>query len=233
MKYAWVLLLLPLTALAAEPDHSAMQTTMLEHGGMLNYLLQADRFERQYQSGSDRLLWDAQAWIGSDYDKFWVKTEGEWSEQQHQVEHSAVQFLYSHAIVPFWDLQAGVRHDDGEAKSRSYGVLGFQGLAPYWFDVDSAVFVSEHGDLQLHFEAEYELRLTQKLLLQPRAQFSYAFASDKAAGIGQGMFDSNVALRLRYEFVREFAPYVGVERDIGSRQLPDATRIVVGIRFWY
>ncbi len=248
MRWALWLLLLPLTAVAAEHDHSvmpmptpvedaavtaAMHTTMLEHGGMLNYLLQADRFERQYQSGDEKFLWDAQAWFGGDYDKLWVKTEGEWSEQLHEVEHSKLQLLYSHAVAPFWDLQAGVRHDDGIAKSRDYAVIGLQGLAPYWFAIDSAVFVSERGKLLLHLEAEYELRLTQKLLLQPRVQLNHAFANDKPAGIEKGLFDSNIALRLRYEFAREFAPYIGVERDIGGNRPSDDARIVVGMRFWY
>ena len=261
MKCALLLLLLPLCALAAEHDHAAMQqdtpvpathdhtamsatiaaagtsealaTTMMEHGGMSNYLLLADRFERQFQNDNNLWVWDAQGWYGGDYDKLWVKTAGEWSDLLHEVGHSELQVLYSHAIAPFWNLQTGVRHDDGTGKSRSYGVLGFQGLAPYWFEIDSAAFVSERGDLQLHYEAGYEVRLTQKLLLQPRVQLNHAFASDTAAGIEQGLFDSNIALRLRYEFVREFAPYIGVEHAIGRTATANATRMVFGIRFWY
>ncbi len=240
MRLASIMLCMPLSAFAAAPVETddmaiseAMHATMMEPGGMLNYLLLADRFERQYQEGSDQWLWDAQGWIGGDYDKLWVKSEGEWSDQLHKVERSELQLLYSHAITPFWDLQSGIRHDDGIFKSRAYGALGVQGLAPYWFEVDAAAFVSEHGDLQLHFAAEYELRLTQKLLLQPRLQLNHAFSNDIAAGIGQGMFDSNIALRLRYEFVREFAPYFGVERSIGSNRYSGNTRIVAGFRFWY
>jgi copper resistance protein B len=277
MKCLALLLLLPLTAYAAEHDHgaaqsaspvveaqqanptavaspqhdhaamqsavpapavapplaTAMHTSMLEHGGMLNWLLQVDRLEQQQRNGGDAWLWEAQGWYGGDYHKLWIKTEASWEAAQHEVDDSEVQLLYSRAVAPFWDLQAGLRHDTGSAASRSYAVLGVQGLAPYWFELDAAAFVSERGDLQVRLEAEYELRLTQKLMLQPRLQWNHAFADDKAAGIAQGVFASNVGLRLRYEFIRELAPYVGIERDIGSHQQPDATRVVAGIRFWY
>jgi copper resistance protein B len=254
---------LPLVSLAAEHDHGAAtvvaeppasavdhsahlgaanvadsvivaaHTAMMEHGGMMNWFAIAERLERQQQDGKDLTLWDAQGWFGGDYHRLWLKTEGEWLYDTSGVGHSELQLLYSRAVAPFWDLQAGLRHDEGMLATRTYAVFGVQGLAPYWFEVDMAAFVSEEAGLQLRLEAEYDLRLTQKLLLQPRLQFNHAFDDDVAAGIEQGVADSNVALRLRYEISREFAPYVGIERDFGGHRQPDETRLVAGLRLWW
>lgn len=212
---------------------SSMSITAHEHGGMLNHFLMAERFERQQQDGDDVTVWDVQGWLGGDYNKLWLKTEGSWLHDKSEIEHSELQLLFSRAVAPFWDLQAGIRHDEGNAASRSYAVFGIQGLAPYWFEVDAAAFVNEDSGLQLRLEAEYDLRLTQKLFLQPRLQLNHAFEDDGAGGIEQGFSDSNLALRLRYEVIREFAPYVGVEKDTGGHRQPDEVRVVAGVRFWY
>ncbi len=262
MRALLLIVTLPLVSLAAEHDHGAQarqaaaapsvdhnahvgadnmnsvvavasHTALMEHGGMLNRFAMAERLERQQQDGEDVTLWDAQGWFGGDYHKLWVKTEGEWLHGNSEVRHSELQLLYSSAVTPFWDLQAGLRHDEGNLASRNYAVFGVQGLAPYWFEVDMAAFVSEEAGLQLRLEAEYDLRLTQKLLLQPRLQLNHAFDDDVAAGIEQGVADSNVALRLRYEIRREFAPYIGIERDFGGHRQPDETRVVAGLRLWW
>lgn len=235
---------------AVEPahDHAAMTTAvvdtnpqfsdavhmnMMEHGGMLNYLVLGERFEQQSIDGEDSWLWEAQGWYGSDYRKLWVKTEGNYSEGASDVEHSELQLLFSRAVAPFWDVQMGLRHDDGDFESRDYAVVGLMGLAPYWFEIDTAAFVSDEGDVSARLEAEYELRFTQKLLLQPRLEVNHAFSDDKAAGIDRGAFDSSIGLRLRYEFIREFAPYVGVEWNVDGDNNEDESRIVAGLRFWY
>lgn len=262
MKMLLLFASLPLVSLAAEHDHGsgtadvppvsavdhsahlaaanvtptntvAAHTAMMEHGGMLNWFAMAERLERHQQDGEDLTLWDAQGWFGGDYHKLWLKTEGEWLHDTSEVGHSELQLLYSRAVAPFWDLQAGLRHDEGMLATRNYAVFGVQGLAPYWFEVDMAAFISEEAGLQLRLEAEYDLRLTQKLLLQPRLQFNHAFDDDVAAGIRQGVADSNVALRLRYEIRREFAPYIGIERDFGGHRQPDETRLVAGLRLWW
>lgn len=260
MRLCFALALMPVSVLAAEPDHTAhtaavvtaphdhaamttsgapqpaspsIQLVAHDHGGMLNHFLMAERFERQQRDGNDVDVWDTQGWLGSDYHKLWLKTEGSWQPNSGKAGDVEVQLLYSRAVAPFWDLQAGIRHDEGGNASRDYVVFGMQGLAPYWFEVDVAAFVNEESGLQLRLDADYDLRLTQKLFLQPRLQLNHAFDDDKAGGIDQGIRDSNVALRLRYEVIREFAPYVGVERDIGGHRQPDELRVVAGIRVWY
>jgi copper resistance protein B len=211
----------------------AVHMNMMEHGGAPNYLLLGERLERQVIDGEDSWLWEAQGWYGGDYRKLWVKTEGSYAASAAHIEHSELQLLYSRAVAPFWDLQLGLRHDEGDFESRDYAVAGLMGLAPYWFEVDAAAFISEKGKVSARVEAEYELRLTQKLLLQPRLELNHAFSDDQAAGVEQGAFDSSVGFRLRYEFVREFAPYVGIEWNLGSDGGRDDSRIVAGLRFWY
>ena len=154
-----------------------------------------------------------------------------------------MQLLYSRAIAPFWDLQAGLRHDDVDGAARAQAALGLMGLAPYWFELDAAAFISEDGDLSARFEAEYELRFTQRLLLQPRVELNYSFADTPELQIGKGFSEASFGLRLRYEVLREFAPYLGVEwtRAYGNTAnlLRSAgvdaadTRVVAGLRFWY
>lgn len=223
-------------------ESAAMQEArhvgMMMHGDAINYLLLGERFERL---DDERFNWEAQGWFGRDLDKLWFKTEGH--REQGTTERAEVQALYSRAVAPFWDLQAGLRHDAGVGATRTHAVFGLMGLAPYWFEVDLAAFLSEHGDVSTRLEVEYELRLSQRLLLQPRVELNYSFSDDVAAGIGQGFSDTSVGLRLRYEIRREFAPYLGVEwsRAFGTtaqlfgnqgKERDDLT-VVAGLRVWY
>jgi copper resistance protein B len=222
-------------------DGAERNALMQEHGGARTGLILGERFE--YLPELDSLRWEGQGWYGSDLNKLWLKTEGEYDTETDDLERGEAQLLYSRAVAPYWDLQAGLRVDDGEGPRRHYAALGLMGLAPYWFELDLAAFLSERGDLSARLEAEYELRFTQRLILQPRLELDYDFADDPAAGIGQGVSEASLGLRLRYEWRREFAPYIGVERHEvhgGTAALFDAagrdtqeTSWVVGLRFWY
>lgn len=235
------------TVPAAQPPLSeAMQEAQhlnhAMHGDSVNWLLLADRFEYA-KDETETLQWEAQGWIGSDYNKLWLKTEGNYDPDADTSEKTELQLLFGRAVAPFWDLQAGLRHDEGEHASRDYAVLGVQGLAPYWFEVDAAAFVSDAGELSTRVEAEYELRLTQRLILQPRVELGYAFGDDAEAGVWQGLHEASLGLRLRYEVLREFAPYAGVEwwqahgstgaalerSGLDNREF----RLVAGVRLWY
>lgn len=169
-----------------------------------------DRLETGFSDDKDTNVWDAQGWWGGDYNKLWVKTEGE-GEQGGTLESLELQGLYSRAIAPFWDAQAGVRHDfrpnDNE---RTHLVVGVQGLAPYRFELDNALFVSNEGDVTARIEAEYEIMFTQRLILQPRLELNAAVQSVSELGIGSGVNNTEMGLRLRYEIRREFAPYIGL-----------------------
>ena len=212
------------------------------HGDTLNYLVIGERLENRVHDGDSSLVWEAQGWIGYDLNKLWLKTEGHYDNKTNDTEEFEFQALWSHAITPFWDFQAGWRHDF-EDTSKDYAVIGLMGLAPYWFEIDAAAFISDEGDASARLEAEYELRFTQRLILQPRMELNYAFSDVPEASIGQGLHKANLGLRLRYEFKREFAPYLGVawEKSFGdTADLLQATgkdtsetSFVLGFRFWY
>jgi hypothetical protein len=150
------------------------------HGNQVNSLLIAERLEYLAADDEDALVWEAQGWVGTDMDKLWVKTEGEHVDGEG-TEEAELQLLYSRAVSPFWDLQAGARQDLQPSPNRSHLVIGAQGLAPYWFEVDTALFLSDEGKLSARLEAEYELRLTQRLILQPRIELNFDFIARLAA----------------------------------------------------
>jgi copper resistance protein B len=154
-----------------------------------------------------------------------------------------LQALYSRAIAPYWDLQLGLRHDFQPSPSRSWGVIGIQGIAPYFFEVDTALFIGESGQTALRVEAEYELLFTQKLILTPEVELNFYGQDDKDLNIGSGLSDLEAGLRLRYEIRREFAPYIGVNwnksfgntADFASAEGEDTDDVqwVVGLRAWF
>jgi copper resistance protein B len=213
-----------------------------EHGSMETSKILVDQLEAKIRSGRDGYAWDAQAWYGGDIDKFWFKTEGEGAFGE-SIEKAEIQALWSHAIDPWFDLQIGLRHDLRPDPERTHLVLGVQGLAPYWFEVDAAAFVSTKGDITARLEAEYDLRITQKLILQPRLEFDLALQDVPAIGIGSGLSSGEVGARLRYEIRPQFAPYIGLEYERAFGNTADFRRAVgeeagelsllLGLRTWF
>lgn len=212
-----------------------------EHGAAVVSKFMASIAEYQARSGPDGYRWDGEAWAGGDINRFVVKSEGE-ATRGEGVDVAEVQALYSRAVGPYFDLQAGVRQDF-EPRSRTYLTVGTEGLAPYWFDVEAALFLSTKGEVLVRAEGSYDLRLTQRLILQPRAEFSFAAQTTAATQTGAGLSNAELGLRLRYEIRREFAPYVGVtyERRLGktadfARAVGEdagSASFVVGIRAWF
>jgi copper resistance protein B len=213
-----------------------------EHGGFTGYMVLFDRLEYRAVDGRDGYAWDAEGWYGGDYDRLWVKTEGE-GEFGEAIESAEVQALYSRAIDPWFNLQAGVRYDVRPNPDRAHLVLGVQGLAPYWFEIDAAMFLSNKGDLTARVEAEYDQRLTNRLILQPRVELDLAAQDVPELGIGAGLSSFEAGLRLRYEIEREFAPYVGVQYERRLGDTADLARaagegvggwaFLVGLRSWF
>ena len=162
----------------------------------------------------DHLGWEAQGWIGGDFNKFWWKNEGEAVFDGPDEGESETDLLYSRLITPFWNLQTGAQYanewNPDDYKDRWSGVIALQGLAPYKFELDNSLYISENGDFTFVFEAEYNIRTSQLLVLQPRAELRFAFQDIPERDLGTGMTDVNLDLRLRYEIKREFAPYIGV-----------------------
>lgn len=206
----------------------------------------ADRFEYSSIKGPNSLVWDAQGYIGKDLHKFWFKTEGDalMAETEGEMEF---QGLYSRALTAYFDLQAGIRYDiayTGTAsQSRGFAVIGLQGLAPYLFEVDGSIAVSEAGDLSASLEAEYDFPITQRLWGQSRLATSVAVQEVPKWGVGSGFNNVQLGFRLRYEVKREFAPYLGISWNRQLGQTADLSRIeggevstlglVGGLKMWF
>lgn len=213
-----------------------------EQGETRTYRVMVDQLEARIHDDRDGYLWDAQGWYGGDIDKLWIKTEGK-GRFGENTEDAELQALWSRAITPWFDFQAGLRYDFRPDPERGYLVVGVQGLAPYFFEIDAAAFLSDEGDVSARFEAEYDLLITQRLVLQPRAEVSLAVQEVRELGIGSGVNDVELGLRLRYEFAPEFAPYVGVgwERKLGETadfardegEDVDSFALVAGVRLWF
>ena len=212
-----------------------------EHGDMRVSRILVDQLEARAGDGRDGYFVNAEGWYGGDIDKLWLKTEieGAFGRKAEQAEFQA---LWSHALDPWFNLQTGVRLD-AEPDTRGRLVLGVEGLAPYWVEVDAAAFLSDKGDVTARIEAEHDMRVTQKLILQPRAEFDFSLQDIPRERIGSGISKAELGLRLRYQIVPNFAPYVGVayERAFGDTRSflradgddPSSLNFVVGLRTWF
>jgi copper resistance protein B len=200
-----------------------------------------DRLERAYTRDGNWTAYDVQAWFGRDFNRLMIKAEGDIS--QGRLQDARTELLWDHAIAAFWDTQVGVRHDNGSGPDRNWLAFGVQGLAPYWFDVEATGYLGNEGRSALRLATSYDLLITQRVVLQPRVEANLYGKDDPARQIGSGLSDATAGLRLRYEFTRQFAPYVGVEwsgkfgrsadfaRMAGERTRQ--TAIVAGLRFWF
>ena len=230
---------------AAPPLVSPMQTGALEPTVMDNMVFVhgiLDQFEGRTDGRTPELRWSGEGWLGTDYDKLWVKTEG-FRRRDGSVDDGRHEFLYSRAISTFFDLQGGIRTDLDSRPTRNWGAFGFEGLAPLFFHVEGTGYVSDSGHLATRFEGSYDLLLTQRLILQPEFEINLYSKADPARLVGAGISDIDTGLRLRYEFERKFAPYIAVtyEGKFGQtasfvRRAGESTsgvRFTFGIRSWF
>jgi copper resistance protein B len=185
--------------------------------------------------------WDAEGWYGGDYNKLWIKTEGE--RHGGLTLDASSEFLLDHVIARWWDAQAGIRQDFGKGPARTWLALGVQGLAPFWLNVEATLYVGNEGRTAARVKADYDLLLTQRLILQPFAEANLYGKADPRRLIGSGLSDIELSLRLRYEVRRELAPYVGVgwfKRFAGTAGLAraagegsDEVELIAGLRVWF
>ena len=224
---------------AMQPSRSFLLTK--EHGGMRASRLLLDQLETRVRKGRDGYYVNAEGWYGGDIDKLWLKSEieGDYGRSADQMEFQA---LWSHALDPWFNLQTGIRFDV-EPRTRGRLVLGVEGLAPYSWEVNAAAFVSDKGDVTARAEAEHDVRITQKLILQPRAELDFALRDISQERVGSGLSNVEFGARLRYQFLPNFAPYVGLvyERAIGRSarflradgERPGGLQFTVGLRTWF
>lgn len=234
MRHPWSLL---------APACLALSTTALADAedDPLLFKLMIDKLEWRAADGPDPIVWDADAWLGKDLNKLWLKTEGEYRDGATEAAYG--ELLYSRAISPYWDLQAGWRHDYSPDAERDWFALGLKGLAPYWFEVDATLYAGGNGALFARLNTEYEFMLTQRLVLSPELELTAFSAEDPLRGVGSGLSDLELGLRLRYEIRREFAPYIGVnwEKKLGGTadlagehgEPTSDLQFVIGVRAWF
>jgi copper resistance protein B len=203
-------------------------------------MILADQLEWRDTNDADTQAWELQAWYGTDYNKLWIETEGDRTDEETG---GRAEVMWDRIISRWWSIQSGVRHDFGEGPSRTWADIGIQGLAPYFFEIDAAMYVGEEGRTAARFSAEYDMLITQRLILQPELEFELYGKDDPENGIGSGLSDVEFGVRLRYEIRREFAPYVGVhwERkfggtaDLARAESEDVSDVVfvAGLRAWF
>jgi len=213
-----------------------------EAGGMGASMLMLDRLEWRPAQGADGYAWEVEGWTGGDLDRLAIKSRGE-GLSGRRLEKAEVQLGWSHALDPWFNLRAGVRQDFRPSPRRTQAVLAIEGLAPYWFEVEGEIFLSHKGEVTGRAEASHDMRLTQRLILQPAAELTLSAQAMSDLHQGAGITSAELGLRLRYEIRREFAPYVGLhwERRFGRAadraraegEKPGDLRLVTGVRFWF
>jgi copper resistance protein B len=211
------------------------------HDTALNTFFIFEKLEWQDADDGSALNWEAQGWIGGDVDRLWLRSEGE--RTNGKTEEAEVQALWGHSISPWWDLVGGVRQDFKPGDPQTWAAFGIQGMALYNFEAQATAYLGEGGQTAARLEGDYDILLTNKLILQPTAEFNFYGKNDPDRGVGSGLSESAIGLRLRYEIRPEFAPYVGVTwnraygktadyaRDEGEDS--NEARLVLGVRVWF
>ncbi|MCC7043185.1 MAG: copper resistance protein B [Acidobacteria bacterium] len=211
------------------------------HGTSMQSLVLFDHVEWRSGTGAESVVVDARGWVGGDLDRLWFRTDV--AGRGGRVHDATAEVFYGRAIARWWDVVAGVRQDVEPGPARTWAAIGIQGLAPYWFEVEATAYVGAAGRTHLHLATEYELLITNRLVLQPAASMDIFGKADPVRNAGAGVGAVEGALRLRYEIRREFAPYIGVvwqRRTFGSADLARTvgepvgeTRFVTGARVWF
>ncbi len=211
------------------------------HQGGSNFLFLADQLEWQDADEGSALAWDISGWYGGDIDRLAFRSEGERTDGH--TEEAELQLLWSHAIGPWWETVAGVRQDFKPGSPQTWAAFGVQGMPLFGLETEATAFLGEGGQSALRLEAEYDILLTQRWVLQPTAEINLHGRNDEARGVGSGLSDAGFGLRLRYEINRQFAPYIGVTWNRAYGNTADLlrdededvsdTRLVAGIRFWF
>src|SRR5512138_1247531 len=223
---------------AAFPDLSGMQAEHARLDDPLNKLVLLDRFETQRADGGSLQRWDLSTWIGKSLTKLWIRSEGE--RVSDRTDHAELELLWGKGFARWWELVAGARSDFEPGPAQNWAAVGVQGTTPYRINLEATAYLGDGGRAALRVKTHYELLVTNRLILQPLAELNWYAQRDAARGVGAGLADAEIGVRLRYEVKREVAPYVGLvtQRKLGGTadfaraagHDPSDTRLVAGIR---
>ncbi len=211
------------------------------HDNDIHSLVLFDRFEAWNANNATNLEWEGSGWIGTDLNRVWLRSEGQRTDGH--VTDADIEVLYGHSIATWWDVLAGVRHDFKPGASQDFAAIGISGLAPGKFEIKATAYIGQSGQTAARIEAQYELLLTNRLIVQPLVEVNFFGRSDARRSVGSGLSTLEAGLRMRYEITRQFAPYIGVVRECAFGGTADfrhadgehasATRYVAGLRFWF
>lgn len=211
------------------------------HDRALHYYVLLDQLEWQAVNGGSGPTLDSKGWVGRDRDRIWFRAEGE--SEEGRVSEAQAHMLYGRQVSRWWDIVGGIRQDFRPGPAQTWAAIGVQGLAPYWFEIEATAYVGASGRTHARFEVEYELLVTNRLVFQPLVEAEIFGKSDPERGIGTGVSTTDAGFRLRYQFRREVAPYVGVvwsnkwgktadfAETAGDRT--GGMRLVAGVRLWF
>jgi copper resistance protein B len=215
---------------AAFPDVGAH--TM--HGDGVVTMLLVDRLEAWSEDGEPGQHWELQAWAGGDLQRVWLRSEGE--REAGTTSDANIELLYGRSLTPWWDMLAGVRHDTAPGAAQDWLAVGVHGMAPYKFEIEATAYLGRNGRSAARFEAEYDVLLSNRLILQPSIELEFRDRRDLNRDIGAGLAKAEAGLRLRYEITRRFAPYIGTVHEraeaADGRKIREK-RLVGGIRLWF
>ena len=211
------------------------------HDQAIHYFVLFDQLEWQSGGGAKGLNVDSKGWVGGDLNRFWFRAEAE--TEGRRLGASQAHFLYGRAFARWWDVVAGVRQDVRPGPAQTWAAIGIQGLAPYWFEVEATAYIGENGRTHFRLETEYELLLTNRLVLQPLIELELYGKDIPERGIGAGLSSAEYGLRLRFEIRRELAPYLGITWNHkygatarfarASGEDAGGTRVLLGLRTWF
>lgn len=202
-----------------------------------------DQLEGRTNGSDNQLRWDGQAWVGTDMNRLWLKSEG--FAGKKNVSDGDLEALYDRPIprMRYFDGQVGVREDLDSGPRRTWGAVGIEGLVPNFYEFEPTFYFRDGGNVAGRVTALYNLLLTQRLIAQPELEVNFYNKDDIARRIGSGLSDLDTGLRLRYEFSRKVAPYVGFaytgkfgNTASYARKAGEAVsdpRFIFGLRVWY
>jgi copper resistance protein B len=210
------------------------------HDQRLNGFVLFDQLEWRAGSGPGSIAWSNTGWVGGDVNRVWFRTEGEGGESR--LDEARLHLLYGRAIARWWNVVAGVRQDL-QPGAQTWLAVGLQGLAPGFFDIEATAYLSDESQTAAHVGIGYDVLITNRLVLQPVVETDVYGKPNASIGVGSGVSSGEAGIRLRYQFTREFAPYVGVswQRAFGATAdldhdatVPNGTpRLVTGVRVWF
>lgn len=234
-----------LAALPARAEMSMQPSAAAPFGAPVDdehvfYHLLFDQLEGRFgkQAG---FRWEGEGWAGTDVNRIVLKTQGEVAKGK--IGDGDQELLYARPISTYFNLQGGLRYDLDSGPGRGWAAFGVEGLAPQFFHVSATGYIGDQGRFAARLEGNYDLLLTQSLVLQPQIEMNLYSQNDLGRKIGTGLADLDTSLRLRYEITRKFAPYIGVayENKFGGAanqvratgEQTSVLRFSIGLRTWY